>query len=44
MKVGVQKLSGQTRTEMKYCTQLWRLPDVVGRCGDAVLKKTPIRM
>jgi hypothetical protein len=47
VKVGVQKLSGQKRTEMKYCAQLWsdaRLPAVVGKCGDAVLRKIPIRM
>jgi hypothetical protein len=45
--VGPHKLSGQKRTEMKYCTQLW-IPDMVpgdpGKCGDAVLTNTPMRM
>lgn len=47
VKIGCQKLRGQKRTEMKYCTQLWsdvRLAAVDGIWGGAVLWKTPIRM
>jgi hypothetical protein len=47
VKEGVQKLSGQKRTEIKYCIQLWIdeiLSGVVGKCGGAVLRKTPIKM
>ena len=46
VKEGVQKLSGQRRTEIKYCIQLWIdeiLFGVVGKCGGAVLRKTPIK-
>ena len=45
--VGCQKLSGQKKIEVKYWTQLWtaaKLNAAFGKCGDAVLKKTPIRM
>jgi hypothetical protein len=47
VKIGCQKLRGQKKTEMKYCTQLWsdvRLLGVDGIWGGAVLWKTPIRM
>jgi hypothetical protein len=47
VKVGPQRLSGQKRTEMKYCTQLWipgMVPGDPGKCGDAVLTNTPMRM
>jgi hypothetical protein len=46
-KVGCQTLKGQKKIEVKYWTQLWnatRLNAAFGKCGDAVLKKTPIRM
>jgi len=45
--VGCQKLSGQKKMEVKYWTQLCNaaiVNAVFGKCGDAVLKKTPIRM
>ena len=47
VKTGCQKLRGQKKTEMKYCTQLWsdvKLAAVDGIWGGAVLWKTPIRM
>jgi hypothetical protein len=47
VKIGCQKLKGQKRIEMKYCTQLWsdvRVAAVDGIWGGAVLWKTPIRM
>jgi hypothetical protein len=47
VKVGVQKLSGHMKIEMKYCTQLWNsdtLPAEVGKCGELVLTKTPTTM
>jgi hypothetical protein len=40
VKVGCQKLRGQKKTEMTYCTQLWsdaELPVVDGKWGGAVL-------
>jgi hypothetical protein len=46
-KVGCQKLRGQRRIEMKYCTQLWSaaaLNASGGKWGGAVLPKTPIRV
>ena len=47
VKAGCQKLRGQKKIEMRYCTQLWsdvRLAAVDGIWGGAVLWKTPIRM
>ena len=47
VKTGCQKLRGQKKIEMKYCTQLWsdvKLAAVDGIWGGAVLWKTPIRM
>jgi hypothetical protein len=47
LKVGCQKLRGQRRIEMKYWIQLWSAaPEnaAVGKCGAAVLTKTPIKM
>ena len=47
VKVGFHMLNGQKRTEMAHCTQLWsdpKLLGVVGKCGDAVLRNTPIRI
>ena len=47
VKVGVQRLKGQKRIEIAHCTQLWiddTLFGVVGKWGDAVLRKTPIRI
>jgi hypothetical protein len=46
VKTGCQKLRGQKKIEMKYCTQLWsdvKLAAVDGIWGGAVLWKTPIR-
>lgn len=46
VKMGCHRLSGQKRTEMMYWPQLCSddaLPGVVGKCGAAVLRKTPIR-
>jgi hypothetical protein len=47
VKIGCQRLSGQKRTDMKYCPQLWiddTLLGVAGKWGAAVLKKMPNRM
>jgi hypothetical protein len=44
VKVGVQKLKGQKKTEMKYCSQLWSVFEPsLGIWGVAVLTRTPIR-